>query len=393
MSDPWWHAEGDAVLAWLRAHDFAGYDPFDGLESKVFASTPFARSSVARLAWLQLFKRLPINLRRLFRVPETVNPKTLGLVLIGLARRARARSHVEREVGGTLVQRLAQLRAPGSAGWGYPFAWQNRAFYAPRGTPNAVCTAFVVAGLLDYAEAADDDEAAELADSSLPFFLGELPRTPASPGLCFAYTPLDRTRIHNVNLLVAATLARLSVRCGDPRLRDISVAALRFSCARQRTDGSWPYGEDVGQGWVDSYHTGYNLGALCALEHVLESDGLEARAARAAGYDYYRRALVSPAGLPQHYAYRPYPIDVHVAAQGIVTALENLDLGPDGSASARLIAHWARATLGLGRGRYAYRRMRVGINPIVYARWGQAWMFRALAELERAVHAANSDRR
>jgi len=389
LSEPWWTAESDAVLAWLVSHDFAGYDPFDGLESRLFASTPFARSRRARLAWLQLFKRLPFNLRSLCRVPQTVNPKAIGLVLTGLARRAQARGHVDRELGGRLVRRLAQLRAPGSAGWGYPFAWQNRAFYAPRGTPNAVCSAFVVAGLLDYADVANDAEAAKLAAETLPFFLGELSFTESAHGICFSYTALDRTKIHNVNLLVAATVARLGKRGREPRSLELSSAAFAFSRVAQRPDGSWPYGEDPGQGWVDSYHTGYNLGALRQLERLLADD--LARAARASGYDYYRRALVSSAGLPQHYPHRLYPIDVHVAAQGIVTVLENLDFEPNGLALARDTASWTRATLGLGGGRYAYRRTRLGTIRIVYVRWGQAWMFRGLAELERAQETGDSD--
>ncbi len=384
MSDPWWQAEGDAVLSWLEANDFAGYDPFDGLESRAFQATPLARSALARLAWLQLFKRLPINLRPLVRVPRTVNPKALGLVLTGLARRARARGQVERELGCRLVQRLGELRAPGSAGWGYPFAWQNRAFYAPRNTPNAVCSAFVVAGLLDYADAAGDDEAAALAKSSLPFFLSELSRTPVSGGMCFSYTPLDHTRIHNVNLLVVATLARLVMRAGVTEgALDVAAPALAFSLSAQRDDGSWPYGEGPAQAWVDSYHTGFNLGCLRLLEPALSRD--TARAARAAGYAYYRRALVTADGLPKHYAGRFYPIDAHVAAQGIVTALENADLEPRAIPIAQDTARWAAASLGLGSGRYAYRRTRLGRIPIVYARWCQAWMFRAFGELEAAV--------
>ena len=55
------------LFAWCRERDFAGYDPFDGLNSRLFRATPLKHSRAARLAWTQLFKRSPINLRSLAR--------------------------------------------------------------------------------------------------------------------------------------------------------------------------------------------------------------------------------------------------------------------------------------------------------------------------------------
>ena len=58
---------------------FAGWDPYDGLNSKVFKALPFVgRSAVARLVWIQFFKRNPINLRRLLLVPKERNAKGIG---------------------------------------------------------------------------------------------------------------------------------------------------------------------------------------------------------------------------------------------------------------------------------------------------------------------------
>ena len=78
----------DQLLAWCREHDFAGHDPFDALNSRVFQSTPFSKSRSARLAWTQLVKRSPADLRKLASVPEQRNAKGLA-VLIALQQRAR----------------------------------------------------------------------------------------------------------------------------------------------------------------------------------------------------------------------------------------------------------------------------------------------------------------
>ena len=65
------------------SEDFKGWDPYDGLNSKFFQSTPLKYSFLARLAWIQLFKRNPINLRKAMLVPKEINPKGLALFLTG----------------------------------------------------------------------------------------------------------------------------------------------------------------------------------------------------------------------------------------------------------------------------------------------------------------------
>jgi hypothetical protein len=73
----------DELLAWCRAHDFAGHDPFDALNSRLFQATPLGRSRSARFIWTQLVKRSPIDVRGLTRVPAGRNAK--GIALFALA--------------------------------------------------------------------------------------------------------------------------------------------------------------------------------------------------------------------------------------------------------------------------------------------------------------------
>ena len=67
------------LFAWCRRHDFAGYDPFDGLNSRLFQTSPLKNSRMARLLWTQLFKRSPINFRSLVRVAPERNAKGIAL--------------------------------------------------------------------------------------------------------------------------------------------------------------------------------------------------------------------------------------------------------------------------------------------------------------------------
>ena len=68
---------------YCEEEDFKGWDPYDGLNSKVFKSLQLDKVRFFRLAWIQLFKRNPLNLRSFLGVPKEYNPKGLGLFLTG----------------------------------------------------------------------------------------------------------------------------------------------------------------------------------------------------------------------------------------------------------------------------------------------------------------------
>src|SRR6185503_3508027 len=72
------------LLAYCRANEWAGYDPYDALNSPVFGSLPFLNFRVPRIVFTQVMKRSPVNFRRLLRVPPTQNPKGLALFLAAL---------------------------------------------------------------------------------------------------------------------------------------------------------------------------------------------------------------------------------------------------------------------------------------------------------------------
>src|SRR5260370_20995032 len=63
------------LLAYCQANDWAGYDPYDAVNSKVFSVLPFLNSRLPRLVLTQALKRSPMNIRRLLFVPRTHNPK------------------------------------------------------------------------------------------------------------------------------------------------------------------------------------------------------------------------------------------------------------------------------------------------------------------------------
>src|SRR5882724_4221767 len=110
---------------YCTAREWRGYDPYDGLNSPLARVLP---GKFARQAWTQLHRRSPLNLRPLCGIGPTLNAKTLALAALGSR-------------DGRLLDELEKLQTS-DGGWGYPFDWQSRAFFAPRGTPNLICTVF-----------------------------------------------------------------------------------------------------------------------------------------------------------------------------------------------------------------------------------------------------------
>src|SRR5436190_9254844 len=208
----------DRLYAYCEAEDFAGHDPFDGLNSVLFQLTPLKHVRLARLAWLQMIKRSPVDLRGVLRVKKGVNPK--GVALFALAELSRfratddsvhadnARAFIEQPLG-TKISGMAPDGRPTTA-FGYNFDWQSRHFFAPRGTPAIVPTAFAARALIEAYEAFGDQQHLDTAKDICTFILTELDRTAQADGeISFSYTPVDSSVIYNASLLAGETLARV----------------------------------------------------------------------------------------------------------------------------------------------------------------------------------------
>jgi hypothetical protein len=185
---------------YCRRIEFRGWDLFDGLNSKLFRRSPFYRSKFLRLAWIQFFKRSPVNLRKITFVPKGYNPKGLalfatGFLLLGRIKEAEA-----------LLGMLRSMTCSGYAGnsWGYNFDWESRAFYVPQGVPNLVTTVFVANSFFEYFDKTGDEKAFNIAHGACDFILNHLILFEDKDSLCFGYIPGEKARVHNANMLGAA---------------------------------------------------------------------------------------------------------------------------------------------------------------------------------------------
>ena len=373
----------DRLDAWLRAHDFEGYDPYDSLNAtrlpRALRATPRRRQLV-----VQAGKLSPVNMRPLLGVAPHRNCKALALVASAYAGRHRFERDSTRE--SLAASLLSELEARGTHGrgaiaWGYEFDVQTRWSFYPRGTPNIIVTTFVGNAFLDWYEITGDPVLLETAAAAVDYLNEEL--LGSGEGAYYAYVPRNPVLVHNANVLGCALTSRVARLTDDAGLKTLARNAVEASLEAQFHSGLWPYGREPGLQWVDGFHTAYVLDGLCELYAASPDETL--RDALRAGFAAYAGMLFGPHGEPRYTPASLYPLDIHSAATAIDVLSRREEAGASGLALARRVCAWTLDNMWDRRGYFHFQRHRLSANRIPYVRWSQAHMLRALGSLLEAV--------
>ncbi|MCX5544999.1 aspartate-semialdehyde dehydrogenase [Paraburkholderia sp. CNPSo 3076] len=379
----------DALLHRIKSDDYCGYDPYDALNSSLFSTLGGMRLRMARIAWQQLHRRSPINLRALCAIEKARNPKGIALMVLGLIERfEQRRSNADLDeairLGDWLLSQRANPQAWPHSAWGYNFHWAARAFDVPRGKPNAITTCYVARALLALWRVTGERRFVESALDAGKFL--QTLYMVQEEGVFYRYVPGESVMVHNANLWSAAIVALTASHVGDGAACEQALLAARHSAHAQGADGAWRYGERSHHGFVDGFHTGYNLEALSTLQGALATREFEQVVER--GMGFYRQAFFEPNGDVKYYASRTYPLDMHSVAQAVITLLRVGGSDEDHELARRVI-HRAIERLYLrSRERFVYRQGRYFSNQVNYMRWTQAWAFYALS-----LYGADAERR
>jgi hypothetical protein len=367
-----------SLRTWCEREGFRGWDPWDALASPGLRIFPF-NYRLPRWAANHLIKISPLNPRPYLGIPRDCFAKGLALFISGYAlRQKHFPDPGNLEMIQSLHSRLMDKVIAGYSGpcWGTNLAYQTRAFFVPAQTPSLVHTAFAVDALLDLYDLDPQAELLEAARGACRFILQDLTIRSEEGGICFSYTPIDRTRVINVSALAARMLARVGKISQDAHLLSHARSAVQWVASHQAEDGSWWYGIDPVHHWIDNYHTGFVLDALDDYGYYAADDGLYSTFLR--GLDYYRRQLFLDDGTPKFSPNSIWPVDGHCLAQGILTFSRLKDSDPEGFKFAEKIAHWGITHLQHPSGYFYFQKRRRWTNRIPHIRWVQAWMFLAL---------------
>lgn len=386
------------LKSYCETEDYKGWDPYDGLKSKVAnAFLPLKHSAILRLCIIQGFKRCPVNLRRIAMVPKEHNAKGIGLFLQGycnLYKVIEKKGVAFKELGTTdevlrkiryLADLLLQMRSdkmfPGKfhgACWGYNFDWQaRRLFLFPAYTPTVVATNFCATALMEAYEVTHDKRYLEVALSAAKFIIEDLHRSEYKDGFLFSYSKLPgNDTVFNASILGSRLLSYCYKYTGNETYKQLARKSIVACCAGQEEDGSWRYGMLPVQKWRDSFHTGYNLDGLIAYQENTGDNSFDENIAK--GFDYYINHFFLDDGTPKYYDNQTYPIDIHCPGQLFVTLSCLHKFGAFRQTAAKVL-QWTIDNMQDPNG-YFYYQLKPGMSSkIPYMRWSNAFMFSALS--------------
>lgn len=379
---------------YCEKEDFKGWDPYDGLNSKIFQKIPFLKhSAICRLIIIQGFKRSPINLRKLALVPKEYNPKGIALFLNGycnLWHAVKNDSSLIDRLGSPqdlldkinyLAKLLINLRSIGDyhgSCWGYNFDWQaRRIFLFPAWTPTVVATNFGATALMEAYEITKNKAYLDIALTSSQFILKDLHKSPYKDNFLFSYSPLPgNDTVFNASLLGSRTLAYCYHYTHNKELLEAAKSSIMACCNGQKSDGGWIYGMLPVQNWIDSFHTGYNLDALTDYERLTGDISFHSYLEK--GFKYYINNFFEEDGRPKYYNDKVYPIDIHCPGQLLVTLSKTGQYHKYHELLDKVI-DWTLNNMQDSRGFFYYQIKKGMSSKIPYMRWSNAFMFNALS--------------
>jgi polysaccharide biosynthesis protein VpsJ len=337
--------------------EWRSHDPYDALLSPFARNLPQISPLLARIVQ-QVGRRSGVGLRRLLRVPQHEESKTLAdflqaaVILVG-AGETWSKGYVS-----TLSARLRDRAMATEAGcaWGNAFPYASRYVAVPADEPNIYTTTAACQALLDDYELAGNEESLEAAVLGARYIRRDLGSFTYEGTSWLRYFASTDAPIVNVQASASSLFARVGGIQPDDELLETADQAAQTVLAAQRPDGRWTYSVDGRGDFVDGFHTGFTLQGL--VEYAAHRDAGEAAAvdaAVAAGFAYFKEHLLTADGVPRGFAEGGPTRDGQALAQAIQT-LVVCGRGSDAATAERI---WAQTDEQLQRGRFLALRWNV----------------------------------
>lgn len=367
------------AISWVQQHNYCGYEPADGNLSPLFMLTG---GHVLPMRILQqVVLRSPFHIRPLLAVHP--HESAIGRGYMAWAYLILFRRQADEAFRGDAITCLEWLTTNRSSRssyfcWGDPYEYATRGGRRPYGEPLLIWSALIGLAFLDAYETLSDERYLRVAESTGRWILN-LPREDTDSGSCLSYVAFRQSSIHNSNMMGAAFLARLGSLTDNHEYLRVATAAMAYSCARQREDGSWHYAEEPKFHWVDNFHTGYNLSAANVYRNATQDRSFDGDIAK--GLQFYKYNLFETDGRPKYFHDKTYPIDIQCAAQAIETLVTFGVDDSDCMTMAKRVAIWTIDNLQADDGHFFYRDLGWRKVKTAMLHWGQGTMIKALAAL------------
>jgi len=361
----------------LSKNSYAGYDPYDALNSPLFVLPILKSNKLLRFGFQQVFRRIPINLRPLLGIKKEVNPVTLGLAIQAftyLSQVYAEKKELYQEQIDYCLNKLEELKSNAYSGycWGYNFDWEARYTKINKYVPTVVATGIITNGLYENYRLLDNEKSREMLLSASKFVLNDLNKYESDEGSCYSYSPVDNQLVFNASLKGARLLAQVYSITKDESLKIEIINNVKYVVSKQRENGSWAYSEGDARTWSDNYHTGYVLDCLEEINKHIKVENVNHALEK--GFTFYKDNFFLKDGTPKYYNNKTYPIDSTSGAQSILTLTRFGELK-----KAKRIIEWMLTSMYDNSGYFYYQKMKFYKHKTSYPRWSTSWMFVALA--------------
>jgi hypothetical protein len=330
--------------------------------------------------------RSPVNVRRYFGIPKTINPKGIGLfahAYLDCYRLYHDETFLEEAI--RLLSWLEQKASKdyGGLSWGYQYPWQDVGFFAPAHFPNRVVTCWIGFSFYKAWEITKKDSYLEIC-CGICRFLRDAPNRliDTADELCLSYVP-DKSvtwAVMDVSALAGKMFALTGTAISDKGLLSDAKRCMQFIVNRQTDYGAWYY-TDPPQGSPiihDNYHTGIILD--CIYDYMAAVNNMEYSQQYEKGLQYYADNLFLKSGAPKWMNNKIYPYDIHGSAQGTISFSKASKTFPDYLSLAENSLLWTMKNLYSEKtGQFWYQKTRWYTKRFTLMRWCNAWMAYALA--------------
>ncbi|SNT36074.1 hypothetical protein SAMN05421640_3540 [Ekhidna lutea] len=318
-------------------------------------------------------------LRKLYGVKKNDFAQSNAFVIRGLLRLFQNTKNEEYLTEAeALIERVIQQKSKGfkHSCWGQPYDWFSQQII-PAYTPRTTVTSQVGKMFLDAYGTTKKQSFLDMAIEIGNFFIEEMPLSyDRDNQTCFAYTTIDKRKVHNPNMMASGFLSTLWKTTGENRFLERSISAANFTFSNINPDGSWFYDTlpDNKPSKIDNYHTGYNLEGSVLLKKNL-GDQFSYQTQLEKAISYYENKLFDNQGIPRLTDKKKFPIDIQCCAQSVITFAHLSEIDTKYWNQAENLFKWTVEHM-FDSGSYYYRIFKNGSKDRTdYIRWGDAWMF------------------
>jgi len=220
------------------------------------------------------------------------------------------------------ILKMASPMAKG-LGWGMKHDWMTNIGLIPQDTPCHTQTSYVYEFFRQLHRETGEVKLRKIIEKIAYHEANDFKEWMIKGGLCSSYSMLDERRVINANTYRAYVLIDSGIFLNKQDYLTKGIEILHYIINSQNPDGSWFYGENPHDRFIDHYHTCFVLKNLIKCSNLLRNSELSEKLKDAIdkGKKYYFGHLFDRKGYPVMFSikprFHPYKYDSYDLAECI----------------------------------------------------------------------------